>query len=74
MPHTKPQVLESLLAGNEAFANHFSRDEPVLLKQLAAGQHPKILWIGWWVSQILYFPLYPTFADLSSSVIQYQFR
>ncbi|KAL8291638.1 hypothetical protein RQP46_001896 [Phenoliferia psychrophenolica] len=46
MPHRNPAVLDSLLAGNKTFATKFSQEEPVLLKELAAGQHPKIFWLG----------------------------
>ena len=47
MPHRNPAVLDTLLAGNKTFATKFSQEEPVLLKELAAGQHPKIFWLGW---------------------------
>jgi len=38
--------LDEILAGNREWMNMVATDETGRLKQLAAGQHPEILWIG----------------------------
>ncbi|KAF1991814.1 carbonic anhydrase [Aulographum hederae CBS 113979] len=39
-------AFEKVLAGNKAYAQHTAKKDPELMKSLAAGQSPEILWIG----------------------------
>jgi len=41
-----PDPFDRLLHGNKAFAHRTAESNPALLKQLAAGQSPEILWLG----------------------------
>jgi carbonic anhydrase len=43
---TESLTWENLLSNNPKFATSFESTQPDLLKALAAGQHPKVLWIG----------------------------